>query len=104
MHAAASQVGPRRVGTFDHPHCRPGTATSNLEGHYLASVLYDLAHFSEAEHLGEHPGGGTQLPNRQVDGPETPDPHLPRNGALCPRHAAQYSFALVGGEAEPLPF
>src|ERR687897_1516229 len=104
MHTAASQVGPRSAGTFDHPHRRPRSATSNLEGHRTAPTLRDLANLSETEHLGEHPGGGIRLPNRQVDGPETPDAHLPRNRALLPRNSALYSFALVGGEAKPLPF
>src|SRR5918994_2902263 len=104
MYTAASQVGPRRVGIFDHPYGRPRTATPNLEGHLPATALRDLANLSEAEHLGEDPRGGIQLSNRQVDGPETPDPHLPRNGALSPRNTALYTFALVGGEAKPLPF
>src|ERR687897_3497730 len=104
MHTAASQVGPRSAGTFDHPHRRPRSATSNLEGHRTAPTLRDLANLSETEHLGEHPRGGIQLPNRQVDGPETPDAHLPRNRALLPRNTALYSFPLVSGEAKPLPF
>src|SRR5215203_6508067 len=95
MHAATSQVGPRRAGTFDHPHRRPRTATPNLEGHRPATALRDLAQLSEAEHFGEHPGGGIRLPNRQVDCRKTPDPHLSRNGALCPRNTALYSFPLV---------
>src|ERR687897_2768122 len=104
MYTAASQVGPRRVGTFDHPYGRPRTATPNLEGHLPATALRDLANLSEAEHLGEDPRGGIQLPNRQVDGPETPDAHLPRNRALLPRNTALYSFTLLSGEAKPLPF
>src|ERR671921_2748662 len=104
MYTAASQMGPRRVGTFDHPYGRPRTASPNLEGHLPATALRDLANLSEAEHLGEHPGGGIQLPNRQVDGPETPDAHLPRNRALLPRNTALYSFPLVSGEAKTLPF
>src|SRR5215204_7022086 len=104
MHTAASQVGPRRAGTFDHPHSRSRTSVSDLEGHRPATALRDLAHLSEAEHLGEHPRRGIQLPNRQVDGPETPDAHLRRNRALLPRNTALYSFPLVSGEAKPLPF
>src|ERR671910_1252042 len=103
MYTAASQVGPRRLGTFDHPYGRPRTATPNLEGHLPATALRDLANLSEAEHLGEDPRGGIQLPNRQVDGPETPDAHLPRNRALLPRNTALHSFPLVSGEAKPLP-
>src|SRR5829696_8600806 len=104
MYTAASQMYPRSVGTFDHPYGRPRTATPNLEGHLPATALRDLANLSEAEHLGEDPRGGIQLPNRQVDGPETPDAHLPRNRALLPRNTALYSFPLVSGEAKPLPF
>src|SRR5829696_3479659 len=104
MYTAASQVGPRRVGTFDHPYGRPRTATPNFEGHLPATALRDLANLSEAEHLGEDPRSGIQPPNRQVDGPETPDAHLPRNRALLPRNTALYSFPLVSGEPKPLPF
>src|SRR5215217_3549309 len=95
MHAATSQVGPGRVGAFDHPHRRPRTATPNLEGYRPTPTICDLAHLSKAEHLGEHPGGRIRLPNRQVDCCKTPDPHLSRNGALCPRNTALYSFPLV---------
>src|SRR5215204_3060945 len=104
MHAATSQVGPRRAGTFDHPHSRPRTSVSDLEGHRPATALRDLAHLSEAEHLGQHPRRGIQLPNRQVDGPETPDPHLPWNRTILPRNPTRHSSALVRGEAKPLPF
>src|SRR5215211_7543822 len=104
MDAATSQVGPWCVGALDHPHRRPRTATPDLEGCRPAPALCDLAHLSKAEHLGEHPCRGIQLPNRQIDCAKTPDPHLPRNGALSPRNSALYSFALVGGEAKPLPF
>src|SRR5688572_29077624 len=104
MHTPASQAGPWRVGTFDHSHRRPRTSAADLEGHRLASVVYDLAHLSEAEDFGQNPRRGIELPNRQFDGPETPDPHLARNGALFPRYTPLYSFALVGGEPKSLPF
>src|SRR5215213_6823152 len=66
--------------------------------------MRDLAHLSKAEHLGEHPGGGIQLPNRQVDCPKTPDPHLPRNRTTFPRNSTLYSLALISREPEPLSF
>src|SRR5919106_4888082 len=97
-------MGPRRVGAFDYPHRRPRASAPNLEGHRLGSVLYDLVHLSEAEHFGEHPGGGIQLPNRQVDGPETPDAHLLRNRTLLPRNTTLYSLTLIGRKPKPLSF
>src|SRR5215211_6894934 len=98
VHAAATQVGPRRVGTFDHPDRRPRTSVSDLEGHLLASVLGGISHLAEAEYLGEDPCSGIQLPDRQVDGPETPDPHLPRDSALLPRNPTRHSSTLVSRE------
>src|SRR5215211_115871 len=104
MHTAPPEVCPRRAGTFDHPYCCPRPPVSHLEGHRLAFVLRGLSYLAEAENLGEDPCGGIQLPDRQVDGPETPDPHLPRNRTLLPRNTALHSSALVCGEAKPLPF
>src|SRR5918995_1024451 len=103
VNAAPPQARYRRLGSLHDQHFRPGPARPDLEddGALIAPLV--LVHLPEAEHLGEYPRRGREIPHRKLHRSKAPDTGLSRHRTALPRDTTRDPVvSTIVHEPQPL--